>query len=75
MGDLVPVDFRDRRRLPEQLAAVEPVEFSNKSALHDHLRTMHGYGGPKSQTRAHLDHVHDNRHASSPEMGKAHSHL
>lgn len=74
MGDLVRVNFRDRRRLPEQPVHDSPAEFSNKGDLHEHLRTMHAYGGPKSQPRGHLDHVHNDRHASLPEMGKAHSH-
>lgn len=80
MGDVVLVNFRDRRRVQPARASEEPAEFPNKNALHDHMRTQHGYGGPRSMSRAEMDRIHNNRHADpNPAVGdpfrRPHSHL
>lgn len=75
MGEVLSLaEFRDRRGLPEVSAPEIDPEFRNKSDLHEHLRTMHGYGGPRSQKREHLDRVHDNRHGDPDSLGTPHSH-
>lgn len=74
MGDLIRLDFRDRRRVPEQKPVEAAVEFANKNEVHEHLRTAHGYGGPKSQSRADLERIHEDRHVNPPGFGTPHSH-
>lgn len=79
MGEVVDASalFRDRRK-----AAVETVpnmsgDFPTKDHVHVHLREVHGYGGPKSQTRTELERLHRMRHEDPPhlQMGKPHTHL
>jgi len=70
VGDVIAVNFRDRRRSPESRAAEVDTEFKNKADVHAHLRDLHGYGGPRSQTRAELDRIHNARHADpDPAVG------
>lgn len=75
MGEVVALDaFRDRRKSTPDTTMEVDATFT-KNSLHDHLRGMHAYGGPKSQTKADLERIHDDRHHDPLLGAKPHRHV
>ena len=75
MGEVVALDaFRDRRNgTPDRSVEVDAT--FTKNSLHDHMRGMHGWGGPKSTTKADLDRIHDDIHTNPLPWAKPHRHV
>ena len=74
-ADVVSLDaFRDRRKKQPDTTPEIDVTFT-KNSLHDHLRGMHGWGGPKSHTKADLERIHDDGHTHPVPWMKPHRHV
>lgn len=76
MGEVVDARalFRDRRNQAVQKPLEIDVSYT-KNSLHDHLRDLHGWGGPKSTTKEALDRIHHNGHADPVDWWKPHTHI
>ena len=78
MGDVISMDlFRDRRKGGDGIqvisGAMDP-HLMTKAELHDHLRNVHAWGGPKSMTKNKMLTTHHNSHADPAGFEKPHSH-
>jgi hypothetical protein len=77
MGDVIDAShlFRDRRGMQATVisGAMDPNRMT-KPELHNHMRTAHGWGGPKSGTKEKMLTAHHNSHTEPAGWEKPHSH-